>query len=155
MWQYLRYNNDCKIAKGIPPMTMHLEHPALTTTGKRRGKKKWASASAKQKSQQLAEEWQQRMAKWSKMAPRFSPRSIDPEKTKPNHVDLSELVPRIPPGRESSRIPSLPFTAGACVKSQSNVYTGDKILGIGTLHKSNAVPVFSSEEAVEISKMRR
>ena len=35
------------------------------------------------------------------------------------------------------------------------VYTGNKIIGIGTLHKSNAVPVFSQEEAIDISKMRR
>jgi hypothetical protein len=35
------------------------------------------------------------------------------------------------------------------------MYTGDKILGIGTMHKSNAVPIFSDDEAKDISKMRR
>lgn len=35
------------------------------------------------------------------------------------------------------------------------VYTGVKLLGIATMHKSNAVPVFSEEEAVELAKMRR
>jgi hypothetical protein len=34
-------------------------------------------------------------------------------------------------------------------------YTGTKILGIGTMHKSNAVPVFSEEEAHDIATMRR
>jgi hypothetical protein len=34
-------------------------------------------------------------------------------------------------------------------------YTGDKLLGIGTLHKSNAVPIFSQEEAEDQAKMRR
>jgi hypothetical protein len=34
-------------------------------------------------------------------------------------------------------------------------YTGDKMLGIGTLHKSNAVPVFSNHEAKEMARMRR
>jgi hypothetical protein len=29
------------------------------------------------------------------------------------------------------------------------------MLGIGVMHKSNAVPVFSEEEAVEIATMRR
>jgi hypothetical protein len=29
-------------------MTMHLEGPWLSTTGKKRGKQKWASAEAKQ-----------------------------------------------------------------------------------------------------------
>jgi hypothetical protein len=35
------------------------------------------------------------------------------------------------------------------------VYTGTKVLGIATMHKSNAVPVFAAEDAVEISRMRR
>jgi hypothetical protein len=34
-------------------------------------------------------------------------------------------------------------------------YTGTKIKGIGTMHKSNAVPVFSDEEAKDIASMRR
>lgn len=34
-------------------------------------------------------------------------------------------------------------------------YTGDRLLGIATMHKSNMVPVFSQEAAEEISKMRR
>jgi hypothetical protein len=34
-------------------------------------------------------------------------------------------------------------------------YTGDNIVGIGTMHKSNAVPIFSDQEAKEISSMRR
>jgi hypothetical protein len=29
------------------------------------------------------------------------------------------------------------------------------IKGIGTMHKSNAVPIFSNEEAEDIAKMRR
>ena len=39
--------------------------------------------------------------------------------------------------------------------AQLKVYTGTAIVGIATMHKSNAVPVFSDEEAVDISKMRR
>jgi hypothetical protein len=36
------------------------------------------------------------------------------------------------------------------------VYSGErKLLGIATMHKSNMVPVFSSEEATEIARMRR
>ena len=42
-----------------------------------------------------------------------------------------------------------------CVKPADKVYTGDKMLGIGTLHKSNAVPVFKKEEAEDMAKMRR
>lgn len=60
-----------------------------------------------------------------------------------------------PPGRETKRINSLNTGLIAPTASPRKVYTGDKMLGIATLHKSNAVPVFNSMEAVEISKMRR
>jgi hypothetical protein len=57
--------------------------------------------------------------------------------------------------RETPKIPSLPFTGGPCLKKEQQTYTGNKIKGIGTMHKSNAVPVFSDEEAVALSSMRR
>lgn len=41
------------------------------------------------------------------------------------------------------------------IKKQANVYTGTNIIGIGTLHKSNAVPIFSEEHAVDLATMRR
>ena len=37
----------------------------------------------------------------------------------------------------------------------NNTYTGNKVKGIGTMHKSNAVPIFSDEEAHDIATMRR
>lgn len=46
--------------------------------------------------------------------------------------------------------------AGNTARKESPVYSGErKLLGIATMHKSNMVPVFSSEEATEISRMRR
>lgn len=57
--------------------------------------------------------------------------------------------------RETPHIPSLNTTGGSATKAQPKVYTGTKVMGIATLHKSNAVPVFNSQEAVEISSMRR
>ena len=68
--------------------------------------------------------------------------------------DLSYSLGR-PAGRETPKIPSLPFSGGACTKSPDKVYTGTMIKGIATMHKSNAVPVFTDEEAVSISSMRR
>jgi len=35
------------------------------------------------------------------------------------------------------------------------VYSGESMIGIATMHKSNAVPVFSTESAKDISSMRR
>lgn len=57
--------------------------------------------------------------------------------------------------RETKHYPSLNTGAGVATKAAPKVYTGDKMLGIATLHKSNAVPVFNNTEAVEISSMRR
>jgi len=45
--------------------------------------------------------------------------------------------------------------AGDCTKKESPVYTGTLVKGIATMHKSNAVPVISQQEAEDISKMRR
>lgn len=57
--------------------------------------------------------------------------------------------------RETPRYPSLDSGIGVATKSAPKVYTGDKIKGIATMHKSNAVPVFTNEQAIEISSMRR
>lgn len=67
-------------------------------------------------------------------------------------------IPKLttPPGREVVRYPSVVTPGGSCTKPiHGKVYTGDKLLGIGTLHKSNAVPVFSDEEARDQASMRR
>jgi hypothetical protein len=60
------------------------------------------------------------------------------------------------PVRGTQSIPSLnPEMMGNAPLRPKNMYTGDKMLGIGTLHKSNAIPVFSIEEAHDMAKMRR
>lgn len=129
---------------------MHLEGPWLSTTGKLKSKRrKYASADAARKSRELAAEWEQRQQEWAKLAPKFS--------SKPGKVVESvRLSPAYPPGREpTQRIPSLDTGLGVAALPPQKVYTGTKIKGIGTLHKSNAVPIFSDEEAVEIAHMRR
>lgn len=40
-------------------------------------------------------------------------------------------------------------------KRESVKYTGTLVKGIATMHKSNAVPITSGEQAIEISAMRR
>ena len=57
--------------------------------------------------------------------------------------------------RETPTIKSLPFTGDACSRPADKFYTGTKMLGIGTLHKSNAVPIFSKEDARDQANMRR
>jgi hypothetical protein len=129
-------------------MTMHLEGPWLTTTGKRKGKKKFASAEHARKARELEESWKALQKKWG----------IEAEERKRKRAmsapTMSPVVNR-PYVRETPKIDSLPFTGGPCVLPQQKVYTGTKIKGIGTMHKSNAVPIFSDEEAQDIAKMRR
>jgi hypothetical protein len=58
--------------------------------------------------------------------------------------------------RETPKYPSLNSGLGTCTKPvHGKVYTGDKMKGIGTLHKSNAVPIFTNEEAIDQANMRR
>lgn len=46
--------------------------------------------------------------------------------------------------------------AGQAPAKERKIYTGDLIVGIGTMHKSNAVPIMrGTNEAKEIAKMRR
>ena len=129
---------------------MHLEGPWLSTTGKKRGKQKWASAEAKRKSELLKEEWEQRLGTFKKMAPKFS--ACPPE---PKRTGTLTVKSTTPPGRETQHIKSQDTGWVPCVKVRDNEYTGTKIKGIGTMHKSNAVPVFSDQEAKDISSMRR
>jgi len=46
-------------------------------------------------------------------------------------------------------------TVGNGFKKEENKYTGDNLLGISVMHKSCLVPVFSKQQAEEISRMRR
>jgi hypothetical protein len=57
--------------------------------------------------------------------------------------------------RETVRYPSLNTGGSATTGKKTQVYTGDKMLGIAVMHKSNLVPIFTEENAVEISRMRR
>lgn len=135
-------------------MTMHLEGPWLTTTGKVKSKRrKYASADAARKARDLKEQWEQKQAEWAKLAPNFSGKKIA------TTVTVTKKIPSYapPPGRETPRIPSLNngVDTTAATKAPNKIYTGTKIKGIGTMHKSNAVPIFSDEEAVAIATMRR
>ena len=58
--------------------------------------------------------------------------------------------------RETPHYPSLNTGGDNCTKPiHGKVYTGTAMVGIGTLHKSNAVPIFNVEEAQDQAKMRR
>ena len=82
--------------------------------------------------------------------------------SKPKLVSKKSLVKSklpnlsfVPPGRETVKHPSRNTSGGVALKPEVLYYTGDKMKGIGTLHKSNAVPVFTDEEAKDQATMRR
>lgn len=56
---------------------------------------------------------------------------------------------------QSVRIPSKVTAGDTSYAKPIKQYTGDKMIGIATLHKSNGVPVFSQDDAKDISSMRR
>ena len=67
----------------------------------------------------------------------------------------SKFVPRYAHRSSNDQI-SRPDTA-SCVtgRPEQQKYTGDKLIGIALMHKSNYVPIFNHEEAVSVARMRR
>lgn len=64
-------------------------------------------------------------------------------------------APSIPIDRDLRKHPSLSSEHYDTFKRQIPQYTGDKMVGIGTLHKSNAVPIFNTQDAKDQANMRR
>lgn len=125
-------------------MTMHLEGPWLSMQGKKKGKKKFASAEAKRAAAKLEEDWQRIVASHAPKKP----------------VTLKGSTKELPSGDYRGKYDAKPtslkeWVTGPVSSKPSPVYTGTKVKGIGTMHKSNAVPIFTDEEAVSIASMRR
>ena len=128
---------------------MHLAHPALTLGGKKRGKQKFRNADEARKSRELDASWAELQAKWG----------VEAEEKKRRRALAAEPLQyklSAPVGRStSSHIPSRNTGEGIASSKPAQQYTGTKMKGIGTMHKSNSVPIFSDEEAVAIATMRR
>ena len=132
-------------------MSMHLEVPWLSTTGKKKGKKKFASAEHARKARELDESWKELLKR----------QGLELEEKKRNRaMSASSLTSsgyslKIPEGRNTTAHLKSVDTGGNATLAPTKVYTGTMVKGIATMHKSNAVPVFSNEQAVDISRMRR
>jgi hypothetical protein len=131
-------------------MTMHLEGPWLNANGKRKGKQKFRNSAEAQKARQLDIEWKQLQIKWGVNAD---------EKKRKQALRAEPLVYSLstPIGRSNTHhIKSLDTGHSGPVSSKpAPKYTGTKMLGVGQLHKSNAVPVFCDQDAIDIARMRR
>jgi hypothetical protein len=133
-------------------MTMHLVGPWLSTTGKKKGKKKFASAEHARKARELDESWKELLKR----------QGIEQEERKRKRAMSAETLSSvgyslaIPEGRNTTaHLKSVDTGLGNATLKPAKQYTGTMVKGIATMHKSNAVPVFSDQEAVDISKMRR
>ena len=132
-------------------MSMHLLPPMYSTTGKKKGRKKFASAEHARKVRELDESWKELLKR----------QGLELEEKKRKRAMTSESLSsvyslKIPEGRNTTaHIQSRGDFTGNATLAPAKVYTGTKVKGIATMHKSNAVPVFSDEQAVDIAHMRR
>ena len=130
---------------------MHLLPPMYSTTGKKKGKKKFASAEHKRKAEQLETSWKELLKR----------QGLELEEKKRGRAMKAPSLSgnyslAIPAGRNTTaHIKSVDTGLGNATLKPAKQYTGTMVKGIATMHKSNAVPVFSDEQAVDISRMRR
>ena len=126
-------------------MTMHLLGPWMTTT----------KYSNKQKKNNNQREVQAKAEhdKWlKKMSAHPSQRTNIGDKCYGSTAGSNPVREGSIPSSSAKGISYDPSMA----KREDKVYNGKrKLLGIATLHKSNMVPVFDKESAIEIAKMRR
>lgn len=126
---------------------MHLESPWITTTVKKKKKTKFRSSEAAMRARTNQKSWQELLTKYN---------CNKTSSTKPNYQIIKDLVREpLPYRRKTEYIPSLPFNGDPCTAQPKQTYTGSMVKGIATMHKSNAVPIFSDQEAVDVAKMRR
>jgi hypothetical protein len=130
-------------------MTMHLLPPMYSTTGKKKGKAKFRTAAQALKARMNAESWQALLDKYEikDAATKVRPTA--------RVATTSGYSPAHDPKRSTRHIPSLDTGQGLAARPADKVYTGDAMLGVSVLHKSNGIPVFRQEDAIDISKMRR
>lgn len=131
-------------------MSMHLHHPSLSLSGKRRGKVKFRNAEEARKARELDASWKELQKKWDVDAD-------EKRRTRALKAPALEYKLTTPVGRSSGH--AIPSRADSVLGPVSSKvipkYTGTKMIGVGTMHKSNAVPIFSNEEAHDIATMRR
>ena len=126
-------------------MSMHLVGPYMATTSykKRKAKnktKKMLEAEAKH------DKWLRKMnahpeqiAESKKKNANVSILSVPDYRSSGNSIPTSDVIP-----------------GGSTAPAERQVYSGERrLLGVAIMHKSNLVPVFDSEDAKEIARMRR
>ena len=136
-------------------MSMHMLPPMYSTTGKKKGKAKFRNADAANKARRNAESWNEILEKYDAKVVVDKSKSNRKSNSKSVVTSGSDWRSRVDPSRLTDHIPSRDTGVSVAARPADKVYTGDAMIGIGQLHKSNGIPVFRQEDAVDVSKMRR
>jgi len=129
-------------------MTMHLEGPWLSMSGKKRGKVKFRNAEEARKARELEESWRE-------LLKRQGVEAEQKRQTRAMKAPALDYKLTTPVGRTNTHhIPSRD-TGGNAALAPAKVYTGSDMIGITVLHKSCLQPVFSKQDAIDAAKMRR
>jgi hypothetical protein len=132
-------------------MTMHLLGPAYTTTNNRKRKSKPVTVTAKYAREFL--DYNKQMKKLG-VKPKTFDEYVAYRQGRYNPTLRGTKMPEYNVSDHRQKYPSQVDT-GVTFAKKPNVYTGERLVGIATMHKSNSVPVFSQEDAIEIARMRR
>lgn len=119
--------------------------------------KKRKIETSTQASQKLQEDWDKMLERHSKpLEQGFTSKSIM-QRAPPPVLPKAKIMPLGRPlGRaDLSQYPSKSTPGGNGTKGDTPEYTGNKMIGLAVLHKSNTIPIFQAEDAVDIAKMRR
>lgn len=133
-------------------MSMHLVGPYLTTTNYKKRK------NIKFKSVEHKRRYEEEQASWAKLLKKhkINPEDLSKRKVKKDDTWKPERKePPRPVQEVSSSQVDHGIIPGVCAKPEPKVYTGTRLIGIATMHKSNMVPVFKMEDAEDIARMRR
>ena len=75
-------------------------------------------------------------------------------RTRPTFKGVRSNTPE-PYRRETPEYRSASDTVGVAARHDPMQYTGQLVKGIGTMHKSNAVPIIDEQHMKDIARMRR
>ena len=143
-------------------MSMHMEGPALTLTRTKKYKLNLTKAKRAQLEMDLFHYNKKRKRNGESKITfdeyldircgKVTKRKLHPSQ----QGELDKNYLSLPPHRQNAvKYPSKPMGNGVATKPEVQHYTGGNLLGIGQLHKSNAIPVFKKEDAEDLAKMRR
>lgn len=136
-------------------MSMHLLGPMWTTT-KYNSKRKKNNNQRELLAKAEHDKWLKKMGAHSTQRSKIEDKcygsTADSNPVREGSIPSSSAKSFVPVFNLTSKFP----VGNLTTKRKENIYTGDQLVGVATLHKSNMVPVRKdSNDAKEIARMRR